>query len=179
MRWVSSTFLAITNERPSVYAYIKWQLTTTLSDHACLCFSQLTIGLRDCRPAQWSYAVHDRCRCVSGVDNYKWILYGDDDTVFFVENVLQTLQGLDYRQPYFISDSLWFPQGGDGKLFLTFCQNRDCVTASIHTCLLLSVMNAYPKSLNTLLSTLSTLSHKQQTDVSDRQWRGSWCACHE
>lgn len=52
----------------------------------------------------------------AGTDNYKWILYGDDDTVFFTENVLQTLRGLDYRQPYFLSDCLWFPEGGKGML---------------------------------------------------------------
>ena len=44
----------------------------------------------------------------SGADSYKWMLYGDDDTVFYVDNVLRMLEGLDPTMPYFITDHIWF-----------------------------------------------------------------------
>lgn len=47
--------------------------------------------------------------------SYKWILYGDDDTVFFQDNVIAMLGTLDHRQPYLLSDCLWWPEGGNGK----------------------------------------------------------------
>lgn len=50
-----------------------------------------------------------------GIDNYKWILYGDDDTVFFIDNVMETLKQFDWRQPYLFTDCLWWPQNGSGK----------------------------------------------------------------
>ena len=34
---------------------------------------------------------------------YKWILYGDDDTFFFVDGVLELLQDFDPSLPYFIT----------------------------------------------------------------------------
>ena len=45
---------------------------------------------------------------------WKWMLYGDDDTVFFLDNVVALLETLDWRQPYLLSDSLWWPEGGSG-----------------------------------------------------------------
>ena len=44
-----------------------------------------------------------------GYDNFKWMLYGDDDTVFFIDNALDMLEGLDHNMPYFLTDHLWFP----------------------------------------------------------------------
>lgn len=41
--------------------------------------------------------------------NFKWLLYGDDDTVFFIENALSLLEGLDHNMPYFLTDHLWYP----------------------------------------------------------------------
>ena len=38
---------------------------------------------------------------------YKWMLYGDDDTLFFIPNVLRLLEGLDHLVPLAISDDLW------------------------------------------------------------------------
>ena len=35
--------------------------------------------------------------------DYKWILYGDDDTFFFVDGVLELLQDFDPSLPYFIT----------------------------------------------------------------------------
>ena len=45
-----------------------------------------------------------------GVDNYKWILFGEDDTVFFVENALKLLGHLDHELPYFLTDNIQYPQ---------------------------------------------------------------------
>ena len=52
--------------------------------------------------------------CAAGT--YKWIVYGDDDTVMFVDNILRTLNSgvMDWRDPYFVSDCLWWPEGGSG-----------------------------------------------------------------
>ena len=36
-------------------------------------------------------------------DSYKWLLYGDDDTVWFMDGVLRFLEDLDPDMPYFIS----------------------------------------------------------------------------
>ena len=52
-----------------------------------------------------------------GYDNFKWMLYGDDDTVFFVDNALDMLEELDHNMPYFLTDHLWFPdQFGESHL---------------------------------------------------------------
>ncbi|KAK9816722.1 hypothetical protein WJX72_004239 [[Myrmecia] bisecta] len=47
--------------------------------------------------------------------SWKWMLYGDDDTVFFPDNVLKLVESLDHTMPYFISDAIWYPQMQDGK----------------------------------------------------------------
>lgn len=49
-----------------------------------------------------------------GMENYKWILYGDDDTVFFIDNVLDLVKDLDHNMPYFISDAIWWPNWSPG-----------------------------------------------------------------
>lgn len=36
------------------------------------------------------------------------MLYGDDDTLFFVDAVLDLLQPFDPELPYAISDNIWF-----------------------------------------------------------------------
>ena len=38
---------------------------------------------------------------------YKWMLYGDDDTLFFMPNVLRLLERLDHRVPLAITENLW------------------------------------------------------------------------
>lgn len=60
-------------------------------------------------------------------DSYKWILYGDDDTVFNVDNVLRLVSGLNASQPYLLTDCLWFPQGITGACTTP----RHCVTRCI------------------------------------------------
>lgn len=49
-----------------------------------------------------------------GLDSFKWILYGDDDTVFFIDGALDMLEDLDYNMPYLLSDDVWFVED-DGK----------------------------------------------------------------
>ncbi|GLI67989.1 hypothetical protein VaNZ11_012203 [Volvox africanus] len=39
---------------------------------------------------------------------YKWMLYGDDDTVFFMDAVKQLVANLDPELPIALSDNLWF-----------------------------------------------------------------------
>ena len=40
--------------------------------------------------------------------SYKWMLYGDDDTVFYLDNLLRMLETLDHTMPYYITDHIWF-----------------------------------------------------------------------
>ena len=42
-------------------------------------------------------------------DTYKWLLYGDDDTVWFLEGVMSMLEDLDPDMPYFITGDLSTP----------------------------------------------------------------------
>ena len=52
---------------------------------------------------------------------YKWIVYGDDDTVMFIDNILHLLNtgsGLDWRKPYLLSDCIWWPEGTFGEALL-------------------------------------------------------------
>lgn len=42
-------------------------------------------------------------------DTYKWLLYGDDDTIFFLDTVLRLLEQFDHDIPYFITDHFWWP----------------------------------------------------------------------
>ncbi|GAX82098.1 hypothetical protein CEUSTIGMA_g9526.t1 [Chlamydomonas eustigma] len=39
---------------------------------------------------------------------YKWMLYGDDDTLFFIPNTLRLLKQLDHNTPMAITDNLWY-----------------------------------------------------------------------
>ncbi len=39
---------------------------------------------------------------------YKWMLYGDDDTFFEISNVLKLLERLDHNEPLALSDNLWY-----------------------------------------------------------------------
>ncbi|KAK9817252.1 hypothetical protein WJX72_011896 [[Myrmecia] bisecta] len=41
-------------------------------------------------------------------DSYKWCLYGDDDTVWFIDGILDLVQDIDPDMPYFITDHLWW-----------------------------------------------------------------------
>lgn len=52
--------------------------------------------------------MRDVCCLQALGDTYKWMLYGDDDTLFFVDAVLDLLQPFDPELPYAISDNIWF-----------------------------------------------------------------------
>ncbi|KAK9822059.1 hypothetical protein WJX74_004369 [Apatococcus lobatus] len=41
-------------------------------------------------------------------DTYKWMLYGDDDTMFFVEGIQNLVKDIDPNMPYLITDHLWW-----------------------------------------------------------------------
>ena len=55
-----------------------------------------------------------------GLDSFKWILYGDDDTVFFIDGALKMLENLDHNMPYLLSDDVWFVED-DGKQLSQSC----------------------------------------------------------
>lgn len=52
----------------------------------------------DTRAALVPYLAH-----ASFGDSYKWLLYGDDDTVWFTESVMKLLENFDPDLPYFIT----------------------------------------------------------------------------
>ena len=41
-------------------------------------------------------------------DTFKWLLYGDDDTVFFTEAALNLASKMDPGLPYVITDNIWW-----------------------------------------------------------------------
>lgn len=64
-----------------------------------------------------------------GVDSYKWILFGEDDTVFFVSNAMKLLEHLDHNLPYLLTDNIQYPQQHiNGELQLLF----GCTYADVH-----------------------------------------------
>lgn len=65
----------------------------------------------DTRAALVPYLAH-----ASFGDTYKWLLYGDDDTVWFMESVMKLLQDFDPNLPYFITG--WFHTVGFTQLVI-------------------------------------------------------------
>lgn len=59
-----------------------------------------------------------------GPDNFKWMLFGDDDTVFLIDNVLNLLPHLDPTVPYFMTDHLWYPEVVGGKQLHTHANRQ-------------------------------------------------------
>lgn len=49
-------------------------------------------------------------------NSYKWILYGDDDTFWFIDNVLIHLDQLDPDMPYLLSDNIWMKERASGNV---------------------------------------------------------------
>lgn len=39
-------------------------------------------------------------------NSFKWLLFGDEDTVFFVDNALELLQDFDPSMPYIITGNM-------------------------------------------------------------------------
>ena len=65
-----------------------------------------------------------------GADTYKWMLYGDDDTVFYLDNVLRMVESLDHTMPYFITDHIWFLRSlteGTSICHVCLCKSTQCV----------------------------------------------------
>ena len=60
-----------------------------------------------------------RANATIGNHQFKWILYGDDDTLFAIDNVLAMVNRFDHNQPYFLADNIWFPEW-DGTPALPF-----------------------------------------------------------
>ncbi len=60
----------------------------------------------DMRTAVAPFLVHSYVANRAGQE-YKWLLFGDDDTVFFVPNVLRLLSRLDHTVPMALTDNLW------------------------------------------------------------------------
>ena len=64
---------------------------------------------------QPSRQAHSPYRILTQVygDSFKWVLYGDDDTMFFIDGVLDLVQTLDADLPYFITGAAWNAHGLD------------------------------------------------------------------
>ncbi len=52
-------------------------------------------------------------------NSYKWILYGDDDTFWFIDNALIYLSQLDPDMPYLLSDNIWMKERNSGNTALS------------------------------------------------------------
>ncbi|KAL4434226.1 hypothetical protein ABPG75_000667 [Micractinium tetrahymenae] len=66
--------------------------------------------------------------------NFSWLLYGDDDVAFFWPGVLRALQGLDPRDPYFLTDNVYghYPDSTDQPRMGKLDQPR-CVPCTLDT----------------------------------------------
>ena len=68
----------------------------------------------DAEPARSFYPGDDRAALAPFLaynalgDTFKWLLYGDDDTVFFTEAALNLASTMDPEMPYFVTDNLWW-----------------------------------------------------------------------
>ncbi|KAK9855489.1 hypothetical protein WJX84_001224 [Apatococcus fuscideae] len=47
-----------------------------------------------------------------GLDNFKWIMFGDDDTIWFWEGMLRLLEPFDHNTPYIITDGAYWHNWG-------------------------------------------------------------------
>lgn len=54
-----------------------------------------------CRASLVSDVLRVYCRHLN--DSFKWLFYGDDDTVFFLEGAMKTVANLDHNMPYFLT----------------------------------------------------------------------------
>lgn len=72
--------------------------------------------------------------------SYKWILYGDDDTYWFIDNVLRYLDQLDPNMPYLLSDNIWTKERTSGdcnvaELSCTFAHTVLCTVLDSPCCM--------------------------------------------
>ena len=77
--------------------------------------------------------------------SYKWMLFGDDDTIFFVNSVLEFLQDFDPDLPYFISGGALVHmaacivvQNGEAAMYVAWCTlllpMKQCRLRTAETC---------------------------------------------
>ena len=62
---------------------------------------QLFLGLHMSWPQSNVLTCGLACRALQG--QYKWLLYGDDDTIWFVNGVLELAGNLDSTLPYIVT----------------------------------------------------------------------------
>lgn len=82
-------------------------------------------------------------------NSYKWILYGDDDTFWFIDNVLTHLDQLDPDMPYLLSDNLWMKERASGNVNAA---ELSCTFTSTVSALFLTVKAASSKHFQCLWS---------------------------
>ena len=78
--------------------------------------------------------------------SYKWILYGDDDTFWFIDNVLTHLDQLDPNMPYLLSDNIWMKERGSGDCS---AEESSCMSTSTVRCTGPDIMAASFQALAT------------------------------
>ena len=74
-------------------------------------------------------------------NSYKWILYSDDDTFWFIDNALVYLSQLDPDMPYLLSDNIWMKERNSGVSHLSMCNG-------IQWAIMLLDLNAVSKPFN-------------------------------
>ena len=86
----------------------------------------------DTRAALVPYLAHEAFG-----DSYKWLLYGDDDTIWFMESVMNLLQDFDPDLPYFIT----------GATSSRLMHGAKAVGLQNHPCSMLLTSVTWPKHL--------------------------------
>lgn len=78
--------------------------------------NELWTSYPDANPARSFYPGDDRAALAPFLafrtlgDSFKWLFYGDDDTVFFADAALALASTLDSELPYFVTDNLWWSE---------------------------------------------------------------------
>lgn len=123
------------------------QATWPLCTEPALGHGSAPLSTADSQPGQSHPA--DSCRAALapfrgnrtvGLEKYKWILYGDDDTIWFPDNVLRLVNSLDHTMPYFLTDHIWFPEWKGGARSVLHDQAYQCTLCMPEPCLLFSPM---------------------------------------
>ncbi|GAX82097.1 hypothetical protein CEUSTIGMA_g9525.t1 [Chlamydomonas eustigma] len=116
------TFIA-TNASRHLPSFKKDNQTVESKDgetYRCILDEKYTSGVRfhgarpgDLRSAISPFLAHAHYSNKS--ETYKWMLYGDDDTVFFIPNVISFLGRLNHMVPYALTDNLWYRRRGSNS----------------------------------------------------------------
>ncbi|KAK9807886.1 hypothetical protein WJX72_012243 [[Myrmecia] bisecta] len=73
----------------------------------------------DSRAALMPFLAHRQVLCIEIAkdlgDTYKWLLYGDDDTIWFMDAVMNMVEDLDPHVPYFLTDHMWWSSGSGNE----------------------------------------------------------------